>query len=260
MNNTNTLLIRRIIAIILLACTFIFLFAPDIISSPYGGGASFSEMREAETGNIGMYFKYANQDFRIFLMGLLGVLLNVCFFGIIALTVLGVVLMLLNKSKAATGWHTFLSFLTVVVFVIYIIFANESYGTAVLGPGAALFLLPIFSLAASILYKKDYGYSGAFPARAEQPQYQQPVPYQPAQYQPTQYQQPQYEQPQYQQPVSSGWKCPTCETQNSEDARFCNVCGTPQPESAPASAAFCPNCGAVQEPGASFCPNCGTKL
>lgn len=244
MNNTNTLLIRRIIAIILLACTFIFLFAPDIISSPYGGGASFSEMREAETGNIGMYFKYANQDFRIFLMGLLGVLLNVCFFGIIALTVLGVVLMLLNKSKAATGWHTFLSFLTVVVFVIYIIFANESYGTAVLGPGAALFLLPIFSLAASILYKKDYGYSGAFPARAEQPQYQQP----------------QYEQPQYQQPISSGWKCPTCETQNSEDARFCNVCGTPQPESAPASAAFCPNCGAVQEPGASFCPNCGTKL
>ena len=252
MNNTNTLLIRRIVAILLLACTFIFLFAPDIISV-YGSGASFSELRSEETDNIGLYFDYASYSPKFVVLGIAGILLNVCFFGMIALAVLGIILMLMNKSKAATVWHTVLAFLTVVLIVAYMIIVKEESGIK-MGPGAALFLLPIFSLAASILYQQDPSYSTPFPPHltAHQPTdaYRPQQPNGNASFRP--------------QADANSWTCPTCGAQNGMDARFCSACGSQQPvPAAPAqenAPSYCPNCGAVQEPGAAFCSVCGSKL
>lgn len=244
MNNTNTLLIRRIIAIILLGCSIIFLFAPSMLTV-YGSGASFSELRSSETSSIGMYFEYASYSPLLVVMGIMGILLNVCFFGLILFSVLGIILMLLNKTKAANIWHTVLAFLTVALFVGYMIIVKEESGIKT-GPGAALFLLPIFSLAASILYQQDRSYSTPFPQHVAAPQ-----------------QTPQYAYQPQQRPVqTNSWSCPNCGTQNADEARFCAACGTSKPVAAPAAPAaqFCPNCGAPQDPGASFCQNCGTRL
>src|SRR5262245_65489362 len=47
--------------------------------------------------------------------------------------------------------------------------------------------------------------------------------------------------------------CPTCGTENADDARFCTSCGT-------SLIAACPVCGAEVPPEARFCPACGTEL
>jgi predicted ATPase/class 3 adenylate cyclase len=47
--------------------------------------------------------------------------------------------------------------------------------------------------------------------------------------------------------------CPTCATQNRDDAKFCGGCG--QPFATP-----CPSCGAANEPGRRFCFECGSAL
>jgi hypothetical protein len=48
-------------------------------------------------------------------------------------------------------------------------------------------------------------------------------------------------------------KCPRCDAENREGARFCRVCGT-------AFGAVCSNCGAKVEAGSKFCDSCGTTL
>ncbi|HEY5520564.1 MAG TPA: adenylate/guanylate cyclase domain-containing protein [Candidatus Limnocylindrales bacterium] len=47
--------------------------------------------------------------------------------------------------------------------------------------------------------------------------------------------------------------CPSCGSDNTPGAKFCNECGT-------TLAAACTNCGAVNKPGARFCNECGTAL
>ncbi|HEV2404982.1 MAG TPA: adenylate/guanylate cyclase domain-containing protein, partial [Ktedonobacterales bacterium] len=47
--------------------------------------------------------------------------------------------------------------------------------------------------------------------------------------------------------------CPTCQTKNSENAKFCNECGQALPR-------VCANCGAINPPGAKFCNQCGAPL
>ena len=47
--------------------------------------------------------------------------------------------------------------------------------------------------------------------------------------------------------------CPSCQTNNPPDARFCMSCGT-------SLAVTCPACGTELPPGAQFCFKCGHRL
>ena len=48
-------------------------------------------------------------------------------------------------------------------------------------------------------------------------------------------------------------RCPHCQHENRDEARFCAACGSPL-------AARCPACGYEPPPGAAFCDHCGTPL
>src|SRR5215470_12270812 len=48
-------------------------------------------------------------------------------------------------------------------------------------------------------------------------------------------------------------RCPSCNSQNPEDAKFCNACGTSMPRR-------CPACGATNRTIAKFCNGCGAAL
>ncbi|MGH2486558.1 MAG: zinc-ribbon domain-containing protein, partial [Ktedonobacterales bacterium] len=47
--------------------------------------------------------------------------------------------------------------------------------------------------------------------------------------------------------------CPTCQTNNSETAKFCIECGQALPR-------VCATCGTINPPGAKFCNQCGSPL
>ena len=48
-------------------------------------------------------------------------------------------------------------------------------------------------------------------------------------------------------------QCPSCDCQNSEVAKFCDVCGTALP-------LHCPACGGPNRTSAKFCSECGVAL
>jgi class 3 adenylate cyclase/predicted ATPase len=48
-------------------------------------------------------------------------------------------------------------------------------------------------------------------------------------------------------------RCPQCQHENREEAKFCEACGSKLELS-------CPSCGNQVRPGAAFCDNCGTSL
>jgi hypothetical protein len=48
-------------------------------------------------------------------------------------------------------------------------------------------------------------------------------------------------------------RCPHCQHEHREGARFCAACGS-------AFASPCPACGSQPPPGAAFCDHCGTPL
>ncbi|MGD8258358.1 MAG: zinc ribbon domain-containing protein, partial [Desulfobacterales bacterium] len=48
-------------------------------------------------------------------------------------------------------------------------------------------------------------------------------------------------------------KCPKCEFENPEEAKFCNECGNKLEKS-------CPECGKSNPPGSKFCNECGHNL
>src|SRR5215510_9752244 len=50
-----------------------------------------------------------------------------------------------------------------------------------------------------------------------------------------------------------GMKCPRCQADNRDGARFCRECGA-------TFAAVCPSCGAQVEGGSKFCDSCGAAL
>ena len=60
------------------------------------------------------------------------------------------------------------------------------------------------------------------------------------------------------------FKCPSCDAEVPDGARFCSNCGSPveQPkkEVEEVRAAFCRNCGAKLPEGATFCTDCGTPI
>lgn len=59
-------------------------------------------------------------------------------------------------------------------------------------------------------------------------------------------------------------KCPNCQFENRDDAKFCKACGSKleginvKPEPAVNAASVCQNCGAALKPGAKFCSKCGS--
>jgi hypothetical protein len=66
-------------------------------------------------------------------------------------------------------------------------------------------------------------------------------------------------------------KCPKCETENRNDARFCKSCGMilsqtevgedkPNKPIKPNDAVICQNCGEANKEGAKFCKKCGKPL
>ena len=48
-------------------------------------------------------------------------------------------------------------------------------------------------------------------------------------------------------------KCPNCQCENREDAKFCNECGSK-------FQVKCPHCNSENLPGDKFCGECGQKL
>jgi class 3 adenylate cyclase/tetratricopeptide (TPR) repeat protein len=48
-------------------------------------------------------------------------------------------------------------------------------------------------------------------------------------------------------------KCPSCQFENNEEAKFCKECGAKL-------ALFCPNCESILKPDCKFCEECGYKL
>ena len=48
-------------------------------------------------------------------------------------------------------------------------------------------------------------------------------------------------------------RCPQCQQQNGETAKFCEECGAKLINA-------CPQCGQQVNPTAKFCPECGTAL
>ena len=63
-------------------------------------------------------------------------------------------------------------------------------------------------------------------------------------------------------------KCPNCQFENRDGAKFCKSCGfnlaalsqEAAPAPAPAAPSVCASCGAALKPGAKFCTKCGTPV
>ncbi len=55
-------------------------------------------------------------------------------------------------------------------------------------------------------------------------------------------------------------KCPNCQTENNEGAKFCRSCGTKLEVAAAATPKFCAKCGSPLKEGAKFCAKCGTPV
>ena len=278
--NHNALLLRRIIAIVLMACTVVLRFWPSFfgtkIKTDYfseNSELSFYEIRDSFTESLDEAIEeledleYYEEPFvKAYMIAsvVMGFFINVAFFGLIALAGMAIVLMIFNRSKAATVLHTILSFLTVALFIAHIVMwiilmKEESAGWSdtldiTAYPGVAMILLPLFSLVASILYKRDTSYKGAFPPRAvPQPAYATIPPVARSPYAP---------QPPVRPAAPAEWICPSCNAKNDPADPFCPYCGTknPAPVVKQAETIFCTNCGARQRPDATFCPNCGSKL
>ena len=272
MSHSGKLMVRRVIAIILMACTIVFLFWPSFLCErseyeQYGNKKSYtlritlSEIRANMTEDIDQLFEEFGEDTELTISLIMALFTNFAFFGLIALAGMSIVLMLFNRSKAATVLHTILAFFTVLVFVAYFVYylityAEEmnNYGVKEIAyPGAAAILLLLCSLAASILYKRDTSYPGAVMPRAAQPAYANVPPVTRGAFVP-------------QQPVKPAapaeWICPSCTAKNDPSEPVCPYCGTqnPAPVVKREEVLFCANCGAKQRPGATFCPQCGTKL
>ncbi len=207
------------------------------------------------------------------------VAVNILFFGMIMSGVLAIVMMLLNQMNF-NPLHTVLAGLCVVAYAAVILVGNSklpemnhSIPDDLLVPGAGLFLMPILSLAACIVYKSDRTkkstYQGAGQIdRAAQP-WQSNLRY------------PEQQAPMRQR-MTDEWTCNTCGTKNSADAAFCMNCGgrKPVPQKPTggafeawtcahcgtenlADASFYENCGArkpVQQPKAAFCAYCGKQI
>jgi hypothetical protein len=127
---------RNIAAIVLMALTVVFMFWPSVLG---GVNLSLSDTRSMLS------------DLLPYLDGFpkfLSVVISIGFFTMIGLAALSIVLMVLNRSKGAVIAHVIVTLVVILALVIIMTKID-------MGPSVALFLLPICSLAASILYQQD---------------------------------------------------------------------------------------------------------
>lgn len=82
------------------------------------------------------------------------VAVNVLFYGMIVFGVLAVLMMLFNKSRVFGVLLTVIAFLFAGVVLMLLIAIPDDHGVKAFTPGASLFLLPICSLLACIVYKR----------------------------------------------------------------------------------------------------------
>lgn len=84
------------------------------------------------------------------------IIVNVLFFGTIVLALASMVMMFFNRSRVFGILHVILIFLlTGIMAIVPISFMTNSSAVSPVLPGLSLFLLPIFSLAAVIVYKRN---------------------------------------------------------------------------------------------------------
>ncbi len=236
-------------------------------------------------------------------------LMNILFFGMLAMGVLAIVLYALNKSRAAGVLLAVLAAIGSIVFISYINYQNNQFSDSLsgyssssaskmrnpYGVGPAMFLLPIFALAACIVYKRDTRISGAFPKASSVPKPGASGDLWGMSSEPTPVSVPPKTgtsgTPQVSaaprsglkmssnwsrpgdgtigsasggasKPISrvslNGWICPQCESDNPNSEEFCPLCGGKKPPVS-VDAPRCTTCGAPLNPGASFCTNCGAK-
>ncbi len=229
------------------------------------------------------------------------VLVNILFFALLACGIVTLVLYAMGQTRITGIVFAALTVVADIVFIIMLsyikknddIFGYSAFGN-VTAPGASMFLLPIFTLAACILYQPSKKTKRVKPRRAPHPApatgelftdttgyvppvktnenpftestgYMPPVktdenPFteaprpepRPVQNVPDD---PFTEAPR---PAAEGWTCPSCNTTNRIEARYCTVCGMQRsvPEQ---KAPACRYCGKTLKPGVKFCPYCGKQ-
>ena len=241
------------------------------------------------------------KKFRSFI-GTNAVLVNILFFALLAAGAAAIVLYAMGQTRIAGIVFAALTVAADIVFIIMLSFIKKnedmigdySYLTA---PGASMFLLPIFAIAACILYQPSKKAKRRAPRRAPRPAadpdnlftdatgYVPPVrtnenpftesagyvppikasgnPFETApRPAPRPMQKPTgnpFESaPSAPRSAAAGWTCPKCNTMNRNEARFCIGCGSQKP--APAETApVCRNCGNTLKSGVKYCPYCGEQ-
>jgi hypothetical protein len=154
--------VKNIVAIVLLALMIVLLFWPSVAGlSAMGMGEMYSVSQIRSQVKIGEAFDAASMlGFSATLYGICGILLNICFFGMIVMAVVAIVTLLLGKgkiAKIATILAMVLAILAVILCAVIIIVMKgmTGYGSMIsFAPGVAMFLLPIFAIAATVLVEK----------------------------------------------------------------------------------------------------------
>lgn len=189
---------------------------------------------------------------------------NVLFFAVIGFAAIAIVLMSFNLINL-NPIHTVFAFLCSGVFVAILVIGNfmlpeiePEIPEKLFLPGVSMILMPLLSLAACIVYKRDKTKKAKPAAAASVPQQTNA---------PRSYMQQPAVRPMTNaapKPVQTAgkpdWTCRNCGSNNPARNAFCGCCGSQKPEEAPASGTmFCTECGSRLNPGTKFCPICGTQ-
>ena len=239
------------------------------------GRYGYSERREYETQYRSDLIRIRDelQDYTTAVRyGAIGV--DVLFFATLAFGVLAILMMLLNLPNL-NPVHTVFAFLLSGVFVAAVILGNKGVSEALsksgqyelpdtlLRPGASMFLMPLLSLAACIVYKRNKRTRGAeaeVPASEAEPQYADGDPVGAnAQRQYSQQNAAAYGAQQRWTARNGDWTCPNCGAQNAATSKFCCHCGSPKASAQQKEVTFCAACGHKIDADLPFCPYCGAK-
>lgn len=241
MNTSDNYTVRRVVAVILMIFTFIFLFWPAFVKLTGIQEISLSEFRQYVTK---ISDRIVDSEIKT-----ISIITNIAFFGMIGLAAAAVIAMALNKTKSFTAFHFFLSFFYFFVCIIAVGKSNSddsvfAYG---LSCGPSMFLIPIFSLAACIIYQEDDGQRSTSP---------QDNPWIKGTYQKKDNTQRLSDTESQTNSNRSVWTCPRCGTRNNENEMKCVNCYTRKPV-VEEQGWTCPKCHANNETRANFCLNCG---
>ena len=142
MKSLNTMLVRRIVAVVLMLLTILFLFWPAYVTLEGILKTGFSAWRSYIT-NMYTHFRSGSEELTFFT--------NVAFFGLLCLAIIAAISMAFNNTGMYTVLHTAFS----IIFLCITLFALKKLNSVItVGYGVSMFLIPAFSLASSIIYKE----------------------------------------------------------------------------------------------------------